>query len=249
MSEPLQALLGVQDADTAMVQLQRRKASLAERRELEALESELAQLGARAAEHQAEKAELVRRQSELDERIDAMATRSKSIEDRLYGARGTAPRDLQAMDDEIRHLGNRRRELEDQELEVMEAIEPIDAALRDIHAEHEQREARASVVRDALRVAEAEIDALIEDRAAERRALAAEVPGDLLSRYEALRARLGGTGAARLVGNRCSGCHLELPAMEVDRIRHLPPGTIVTCEQCGRILVPSGDGDAQRAGG
>jgi predicted nucleic acid-binding Zn-ribbon protein len=25
--------------------------------------------------------------------------------------------------------------------------------------------------------------------------------------------------------------------MELDRIRHLPPEEVVTCEQCGRILV------------
>jgi predicted nucleic acid-binding Zn-ribbon protein len=42
---------------------------------------------------------------------------------------------------------------------------------------------------------------------------------------------------ARLVGNHCDGCHLTLPAMELDRIRHLPEDELVTCEQCGRILV------------
>ena len=241
-TEPLQALLGVQDADTAVMQLQRRKATLDERRELDTLEAELADLGRQEAESEAARAELARRQSELEARIEAMATRSKAIEDRLYGARGTAARDLQAMDEEIRHLAVRRRELEDDELEIMEALEPIDAVLGEIRAGREQREARAVVLREALAAAEAAIDAQIAEHAAERQALAAEVPAQLLERYEALRARLGGTGAARLVGNRCSGCHLELPAMEVDRIRHLEPGTMVTCEQCGRILVPTSGG-------
>ena len=47
-----------------------------------------------------------------------------------------------------------------------------------------------------------------------------------------------GTGAARLIKNRCDGCHLELSSVEVERIRALPPGEVATCEQCGRILVP-----------
>ena len=63
-------------------------------------------------------------------------------------------------------------------------------------------------------------------------------PTALADRYETLRARLKGTGAARLVGSHCDGCHLELSSVEVEKIRALPPGEVATCEQCGRILVP-----------
>jgi predicted nucleic acid-binding Zn-ribbon protein len=42
---------------------------------------------------------------------------------------------------------------------------------------------------------------------------------------------------ARLVGNHCDGCHLTLPSMELDRIRHAPETEVFTCDQCGRILV------------
>ena len=68
-------------------------------------------------------------------------------------------------------------------------------------------------------------------------AAAAGVPPELLARYEALRAKLGGTGAARVVGGSCGGCHLVLPSMEVDRIKKAPPDAVITCDQCGRILV------------
>ena len=63
-------------------------------------------------------------------------------------------------------------------------------------------------------------------------------PTALIDRYETLRARLKGTGAARLIKNHCDGCHLELSSGEVERIRALPRGEVATCEQCGRILVP-----------
>ena len=68
---------------------------------------------------------------------------------------------------------------------------------------------------------------------------AALLPSALADRYEILRAHLNGTGAARLVGSHCDGCHLELSSAEVEKIRALPPGNVATCEQCGRILVPS----------
>ena len=72
---------------------------------------------------------------------------------------------------------------------------------------------------------------------AERDAAVAEVPAALVERYEKLRAKLGGIAVARLDGDRCLGCHVSLPAMEVDAIRHAPEGTVVTHEECGRILV------------
>ena len=84
-----------------------------------------------------------------------------------------------------------------------------------------------------------EIDAAIASAAGTCAVEAAQLPTALADRYEALRARLKGTGAARLIKNHCDGCHLELSSVEVERIRALPPGEVATCEQCGRILVPS----------
>ena len=66
---------------------------------------------------------------------------------------------------------------------------------------------------------------------------AARLPEALASRYETLRSRLAGIGAARIVDGRCGGCHLSLPSVELDRIKHLAPDAVVTCDQCGRILV------------
>ena len=92
-------------------------------------------------------------------------------------------------------------------------------------------------LRAVIAEAEVDIDIAIITQTEERSATAQHVPADLLGRYEQLRKKLGGTGAARLVGASCGGCHLALPAMEVDRIRKASPDAVVTCDQCGRILV------------
>jgi predicted nucleic acid-binding Zn-ribbon protein len=236
---PLELLLDVQDLDTAISQLQHRKATLPERQELARLTASLTEMGRRGSEIQASRAELVDRQQALEKEISTAAARREGLEQRMYAARGTPARDLQAMDDEIRHLRQRRDQLEDAELEVMVALEPLDTELATLEARAAQTRAEAERVRASLASVEAEIDGQLAAQVAARESSAAGLPEDLRSRYESLRARLGGTGAARLVGSRCSGCHLELPSMEVDRIRHLAPGTIVTCEQCGRILVPA----------
>jgi predicted nucleic acid-binding Zn-ribbon protein len=240
----LGSLLRLQDLDTAISQLQHRRASLPERQQLAEVTEALGGVVRRVAEVAAARDDLLRRQDALEVQRAQASSRQKAIEQHMYAARGAASRDLQAMDEEIRQLQHRAEEMEDAEIELMIALEPLDVELATLTDERRRLEAEASTLGDSLASAEGEIERELGQQGTARVAAAAAVPAELRQRYDALRARLGGTGAARLVGNRCGGCHLELPAMEVDRIHRLPPGAVVTCEQCGRILVPqSGTGD------
>jgi uncharacterized protein len=240
MSEgTLDRLLVVQDLDTLITQLVHRRATLAERVGLTALEAELTGLAGEEAELAAQRAESAATQKDLEEQIAAVNERRSAIEQRMYAARGSSTRDLQAMDEEVRHLNRRRVELEDEELVAMVEQEPIDAALAAVSARRAPLEEKAGVLRAEVALGHAEIDTELNGARAERNAEAAQLPPALSDRYEALRARLKGTGAARLIGHRCSGCHLELSPVEVERIRAMTPDTVVTCDQCGRILVPT----------
>ena len=234
----LGVLLEVQDLATLISQLQHRKASLPERRRLAALGGELEDLEARAVEARHARDELAARQGDIERQVATARSRRRSLEQRMYAARGTPSRELQAMDEEIRRLSERETELEEVELEAMVEQEPIDAVLEGLAIERDGLERAADELRGAIAGADSTLDAELAAHQATREVAAAQLPVELLRRYETLRAKKGGVGAARLVGNRCSGCHLELPSMEVERIRHLPPGTVVACDQCGRILVP-----------
>ncbi len=235
--EALLQLLQLQDLDTAIARLQHRRATLPERAELASAEEVLAASAERARELGEQIELLVARQAELEEQIASTTGRRQALEERMYAARGSPARDLEAMQGEIRHLSQRRAALEEAELEVMIEREPVDAALAAVVDERARVEESAASLRRELGVAEAALDHDLSELEADRRPVAVSLPSELLERYEGLRRRLGGVGAARLVGNRCDGCHLDLPSAEVDRIRHLPPGVPATCDQCGRILV------------
>ena len=234
---PFTALLALQDLDTAIGRLEHRRRAMPERAELAAVSEGLSEVTARREGTEAERSQLVDRQRALEEQIGALNERRRAVEDRLYSARGSAARDLQAMDEEVHHLAERRGALEDDELALMEAQEPLDEAMAVLDDEsarlREQAEELARVVAGADQV----IDTELAELRADRDRTAATVPPDLTERYETLRAHLKGTGAARLVGNRCEGCHLELPSVEIERIHRLPADVLVTCDQCGRILV------------
>jgi uncharacterized protein len=235
----LDRLLVVQDLDTLITQLTHRQAALAERVGLTGLEAELVALGAGEAELLTRRDELVAMQKDLEAQIAATNERRSGIEQRMYAARGSSTRDLQAMDEEVRHLNQRRIELEEDELVVMVDQEPIDAALAALTERKAPIEDKASVLRTEVAAGQSEIDAELATATRERANESAQLPSALYERYEVLRSRLKGTGAARLIGHRCAGCHLELSPVEVDRIRALTPDTVVTCDQCGRILVPT----------
>jgi len=65
------------------------------------------------------------------------------------------------------------------------------------------------------------------------------IDAPMLALYERCRSiAASGIGAARLVGHTCQGCHLTIPATEVDALRKSPPGTVAHCDNCGAILVP-----------
>jgi predicted nucleic acid-binding Zn-ribbon protein len=88
-----------------------------------------------------------------------------------------------------------------------------------------------------LEAAEAELAAEEGELLPRRTAQAEAVGPDLLATYDRLRAHLGGVAVAPLDGVRCSGCHLTLPATELDALRHAPADALVRHDECGRILV------------
>jgi predicted nucleic acid-binding Zn-ribbon protein len=234
---PLQALLALQDVDTALDQLRHRRSHLPERAALTAIEQELAGVDQAVGEAGTARDAVAEQQARAEAELAAIEERAAAVNRRLYGGTVTASRELQALAADVESLKGRASVVEDQVLELMEVREPLDAQLASLTATRQALEARRQEAAAALAVAEAGLDGELARRAREREQTAGSVPVDLQSVYDRLRARLGGVAVARLVGNHCDGCHLTLPAVELDRVRHLPEGELVTCEQCGRILV------------
>ena len=237
MAEPFEVLMEVQRHDTTLDQLRHRSDTLPERAALAELAKRRTRLDRTAGDVQAQVDELAGRQRKLEEHIAATAKRRHEIEQRMQSGTISASRDLQAMDHEVHQLSDRQSHLEEDELVLLEEQEPLDAQLGELRAELASLSVEADRLTTAIAGAEADIEGSISSEEAQRKELATALPEELSRRYEVLRSRLGGVGAARLVGDRCDGCHLTLPSVEVERIRHLPPDEFATCTQCDRILV------------
>jgi uncharacterized protein len=238
MSGALEQLLVVQDLDTTITQLEHRRAALPERSGLTGLEVELANLNAEKVALMGRRAELMATQKDLEGQIAVVTERRTGIEQRMYAARGSSTRDLQAMDEEVRHLTQRQNELEEVELVAMVDQEPIDTEVATLAERSAPVAERVAELRAEVAAGQVEIDQELAQARPARAAAAAELPPAWADRYEKLRTRMKGVAVARLIGHRCDGCHQELSNVEVEKIRALPPDTVVTFDLCGRILVP-----------
>jgi predicted nucleic acid-binding Zn-ribbon protein len=197
----------------------------------------VAGVDAQLAAVQERRDDLSRGQQRLEDEIASLNARATQAESQLYSGAVTNPRELQALQDDVASIRRRIVHLEDDELEIMEQSEPVDAEWARLGADRERIETETNRLTDDLVRAEAEITGEIAAVREEREKEAAGVPSELWDEYDKLRARHDGIAIARLVGTTCQGCYLRLSAVEIDRIRRLDADESVHCEECGRLLV------------
>jgi hypothetical protein len=233
----LERLLTLQDHDSALDRLAHRRAELPER---EALARGLARahlLEGEIREATARRDELAHEERRIDDEAHGLANRAAEVEARMYSGEVTSPKELQAMQADIEQLRRHQQTLENRELELMEAREPLDAALDELGTRRSALAIEVAGTKQALEAGEAAIEAEAGREQAARDAVAQGIDGALVAEYERRRGRANGVGVARLVGTTCQGCHLTIPATEVEGIKRLPEGQIGSCDNCGCILI------------
>lgn len=233
----LDQLLVVQAHDSAIDRLAHSRENLPEFQALAALDDEQAFLDAERAAVADERHKVAREQKRLEDEAGLITERIDRENLRLYDGSVTAHKDLQAIQAEVATLGKRRDEIEDHVLEAMEQGEPLDASLSEFDRKLADVEARREQATASLAESQAAIDAESASETAQRSEAAEQVTADLMAQYEASRSSCGGVGICRLVDKTCEGCHLTLPAVQIDRLRKEPEDAIVHCSECNRILV------------
>jgi len=179
--------------------------------------------------------ELGRDQMRFEHEIDSMTQKEQEEQTRLYDGSIANAKELEALQHEIDSVRKRRSDREDELLVIMERREELEAT--SAQAARSAEESRASADRvgaDAQRELSS-IAEEVESRMAARVALAAEIDPELLELYDDLRRQKKGIGAAALVDGVCQGCHEQLSAVQLDRLKHTEG--VKRCEHCRRILV------------
>lgn len=236
--EQQQQLLRLQQTDIEIRQLEHRRAHLPEQQQLDEVDGTLSDVTRELARARAELEDVERRQKRLDDDIAAVESRRKSEEARMYSGEVSSEKELEARKAELASLKRRKSDLEDELLEAMERREELESL--DAELEQRQAELQAEVAEHTLARDEA-AKGIDEELAAARERRDGQVdvlPPELVEVYEAARARHGGIAVAVLEHDTCSGCRLQLTAVELERVRAEAKKGLATCEECERFLVP-----------
>ena len=237
-------LLDLQANDTAIAQFEHRRRSLPEHAAIAEARSARAKLAEALVAARTKVADLQLEQDKAEADLVPVRERRVRDQERVDNGSITDPKQINAMLDEIAHLGRRISDLEDIELEVMEQVEAATAEHDKLAEELSELESSARALIASRDTQVAELDDQIREHQAIRDGIAAEIPADLLALYDRIRVRAGGTGVAPLKGRRCGGCKIEATPIALQTYASAAPDDVVRCEECERLLVRTGAVDA-----
>ena len=230
MQPELEQLLILQDREQKIKKIRAEVKSIPLQRAQ--LEGQLAASAANleAARARAREVEVQRKKLELD-----AGTRLESVNRLKMQQYETRKNDeFRAMGNEIERYEKEIREIEDQELELMDQVDKLKL---EVAAEGKKElAARESVARQVadLESKAKTLEARMEELTRERAEIANRIDEDIIDRFERLFASKGDAAVVALEHEVCTGCHMKITAQTAHRVKS--GREIVSCEQCGRIL-------------
>ena len=229
-------LLELADLDAELARLDHRRRTLPEIAQLQQIDTRGRELRDGIVMVDTELSDLEREQNRAERDVEQVRQRIDRDKSRLDSGQVSAARELSNLQSEVESLHRRQSDLEEIVLDVMERQEAAEGRRSELSAEQADlagQSAELTTTRDAALKEIGEQAAAAESKRTE---VAADIPADVITLYDKLRAQHG-VGAAMLRRGQCQGCHLTLHTVDLNAIRAAAPDEVVRCEECRRILV------------
>jgi len=201
------------------------------------------------SELQAKEREIQAKQKEVDALNTACAEKEKlrGEKDRVFQDEGKKAMDkrmrmnriknskeLQALQREIDLMRQSNGELEEELIKIMQEIDAIKANIQSKQAEmaalHESWQKQQQELEGQI----SGIDQAVSEASSRRQSIAANLARDLVSRYELIFSRRGGTAVVEVAGGICQGCFMNIPPQLGNEI--IRSDKIHLCPSCQRIV-------------
>ncbi|HUK30449.1 MAG TPA: C4-type zinc ribbon domain-containing protein [Candidatus Acidoferrum sp.] len=231
MQEKIKRLVELQDVDVRLTAVRHALAGFPAR--LAQIEARLAVAKKRLADaRDAHTTSLKdRKKYELD--VEQWKEKAKKYRDQSYEVKTNEA--FRALQHEIANAEKEMARAEDRLLERMVAGEEYDVQIKAADAALKEAEAAAAREKAALaeeRVAE---ESKLHAAEAERAAVVAQIPEDLLTEYQRV-AKSRGTALAAVVNESCHACGMHVRPHVYQVLRRAGSDEIFHCETCARIL-------------
>jgi len=231
MDETIERLLKLQEIDTFLAELEKKKGLVPKRLAEERARMEAARAAVTEHKDQLKKRELDKRAAEKD--VEEVGQTTLRYQAQLNTAKTNE--EYRALLAQIERTRERRGRGEDRVLAAMVEIEHIEEALRSSEAEEKIARGHFGERERELTALATKLDEGMQAKRAERATVAASLDPVALRRYERILAGKGGLAVAVVEGYVCGGCHGTLPPQTVNEIRKRDK--LYTCQFCGRIIV------------
>ena len=143
-------------------------------------------------------------------------------------------KELQALQREIDQIKQRNIELEEALIQIMVEIDGIKGNIKAKEDEMAQIQSEWQQKRQEMQSQISGIDRAVSEAATRRQTIASQVAGDLISRYELIFSRRGGTAVVEVAGGICQGCYMNIPPQLWNEI--IKSDKVHLCPSCQRIL-------------
>lgn len=173
--------------------------------------------------------------AELEAR--SLTTRIDDTEKRLMSGQVSNPKELESLQASAEALRRQKSNIEDRGVEALLKVEELSDQLAEQKSEMDQLESEWQSNQEALQeeVQQRKKEYVYLKRLREE--LTESLDADLLERYEHLRKRKHGIAIARLEGDTCGACHVQVPTGVIGTVvRNSDNDELVLCPACGRIL-------------
>lgn len=196
-------------------------------------------LAAREAHYEAQ-ALLTQRQNllkQLSQEAEDLAARIKTQDKRLYDGSIKNPKELGQIHAEVAHMKQRRKEVEEKELDAMMLVEESENLVAERESDLQAVQTEWEQFTNGLMEEKDMLAEQVRVLQVKRQRAIGEMPWADLQAYERMRRTKGGVAVAAVHDGSCDACRVGVP---VHLVRAARPGTeIVPCPSCGRILYPT----------
>lgn len=189
-----------------------------------AIETQIKQLRAAAANFEGEAARL--------------ETKINTIREQMNSAK--TAKEYNAFLTELGTFKDEKTSSEEQALGAMTKLEELDSKLKELKAQHAERKKMVGAAETERVTREAEIKDRLTELSARRKVLAADVPKEALASLEHLIKTKGDDAMAHVevVDRRnyeysCAACYMTLP---METVSSIVAGRLTACVSCGTIL-------------
>jgi predicted nucleic acid-binding Zn-ribbon protein len=176
--------------------------------------------------------DLKHEQHSLEWEVDDITTKLTTLEEELYSGRIKNPKELANLQQETGMLKDKRNQLEDKALEIMEQVEMATAGVANLAGQLETLEAEWQSQQQKMEAEIERLRAVLTGLKQKRELISAEVDRQAVSFYDELRKKKG-IAVAKVEQGVCHGCRISLSNAELQRVRS---GSLMQCSSCGRIL-------------